>query len=198
MLRKYFTAVSRRYRQKEHPWYMAPLTYLMNHPVYFSVNRKTVTRAIWIGIFVGFLPIPMQMAVAAILAIMARVNIPVAVLGVWITNPLTMVPLFYLAYRLGAAMLSMPIELWPSEQSLLEMSQGMGSVWKAMLYGGVVLGLSVATVAYISVSIIWQVSTAIRYRERRQRRELRDRKAQSAEKDDPASTAKQNPGANPD
>ena len=177
---------------------MAPLTYLMNHPVYFSVNRKTVTRAIWIGIFVGFLPIPMQMAVAAILAIIARVNIPVAVLGVWITNPLTMVPLFYLAYRLGAAMLSMPIELWPSEHSLLEMSQGMGGIWKATLYGGVVLGLSVATVAYISVSIIWQVSTAIRYRERKQRREQRDRKAQSAETDDPESTAKQNPGANPD
>ena len=140
----------------------------------------------------------MQMAVAAILAIMARVNIPVAVLVVWITNPLTMVPLFYLAYRLGAAMLDMPIELWPSEHSLLDMSQGIGGVWKATLYGGVVLGLSVATVAYISVSIIWQASTAIRYRERKQRRKLRARKAQSTQTGDPASITKQNPGANPD
>ena len=88
---------------------MSPLTYVMNHPVYFSVSRRSISRGVWIGVFVAFIPIPMQMGVAAALALLARVNIPVAVLVVWVTNPLTMWPLFYLAYRLGAAILHIPI-----------------------------------------------------------------------------------------
>jgi len=187
MLRRYFTDVSRRYRQKEHPWYMAPLTYVMNHPVYFSVSRRSIARGVWIGVFVAFIPIPMQMGVAAALALVARVNIPVAVLGVWVTNPLTMLPLFYLAYRLGAAILHIPIEHWPADFNLVETLQGMGTIWEATLYGGVVLGLSLATVSYIAVSMIWSISAAIRYRERTLKRRLRVRKAAKADPAEPGS-----------
>jgi uncharacterized protein (DUF2062 family) len=190
MLRKYFTNISRKYREKEHPWYMAPLTYVMNHPVYFSVSRRTISRGVWIGVFVAFLPIPMQMGVAALLALIARVNTPVAVLGVWVTNPLTMWPLFYLAYRLGAALLHVPIEPWPEDSNFLGALQGMGIIWEATLYGGVILGLSLATASYIAVSSIWSISAAIRYRERTLKRRLRRRKA---EKTDPAE-----PGTNLD
>jgi uncharacterized protein (DUF2062 family) len=172
MNRKYFTEVSRQYQQKEHPWYMLPLSYLMTHPVYFSVNRKTISRAIWIGVFIGFLPIPMQMLVAVMLALVARVNIPIAAIGVWVTNPFTMVPLFYLAYRLGAAMLNMPIEPWPIDFNFSGFSQDMGGIWKAMLYGGVVLGLSLATVSYIFVNLVWRTSIAYRYRERKKNRRI--------------------------
>jgi len=167
MPRQYFTKVSRRYRQKEQPWYLHPLRYVMDHPVYFSVNRKTVTRAIWIGVFVSFIPIPMQMLVAVLLALLARVNIAVAAIGVWVTNPFTMVPLFYLAYRLGAVMLNMPIEPWPTDMDFSSFSKDMGAIWKATLYGGIFVGLSSATVCYIAANAIWRFSTAVKYRERR-------------------------------
>ncbi len=149
---------------------MSPFSYLMTHPVYFSVNRKTIGRAIWIGLFVGFLPIPMQMLVAVMLALVARVNIPVAAIGVWVTNPFTMVPLYYLAYRLGATMLEMPIEPWPADFNFSAFYQDMGGIWIAMLYGGVVLGLSLATASYILFNVVWRISTAYKYRERKQKR----------------------------
>ena len=155
---------------------MSPFSYVMTHPIYFSVNRKTISRAIWIGVFVAFLPIPMQMLVAVMLALVARVNIPLAAIGVWVTNPLTMVPLFYLAYRLGAAMLQMPIEPWPADFSFSSFSQDMGGIWKAMLYGGIVLGLSLATTSYFVVNLIWRISIAYRYRERKENRRIQLRK----------------------
>jgi len=164
---------------------MAPLTYVMNHPVYFSVSRRTISRGVWIGVFVAFIPIPMQMGVAALLALIARVNIPVAVLGVWVTNPLTMWPLFYLAYRLGAAILHIPIEPWPADFNFLETIYGMGKIWEVTLYGGVVLGLSLATLSYIAISMIWSLSAAIRYRERKLKRGLRLRKAAKADPAEP-------------
>ncbi len=191
MPRKYFTDISRRYRQKEHPWYMAPLTYVMNHPVYFSVSRRTIARAVWIGVFVAFIPIPMQMLVAAILAIVARVNIPVAVLGVWVTNPLTLWPLFYLAYRLGAVILQIPIQVWPETYDVVDILQSVGNAWEATLYGGVILGLSLATLAYIAVGLIWRFQAVIRYRDRRKNRRIGWGKKNQTE-------INNDPGANPD
>ena len=53
------------------------------------------------GLFIAFMPIPGHMIVAIMAALLLRVNIPVAAMAVWVTNPLTVVPIFYLAYRLG-------------------------------------------------------------------------------------------------
>ena len=51
-----------------------------------------------IGVFFGMLPIPIQMLSAALIAYLARVNIPAAVAGTWASNPLTMPFLWYLQY----------------------------------------------------------------------------------------------------
>jgi len=169
MPRQYFTKVSRQFRQKEQPWYLHPFRYILSHPVYFSANRRSVCRAIWIGVFCAFIPIPGQTLVAVLAALGARVNIPVSAIGVWVTNPLTMAPLFYLAYRLGATLLNVPLEPFPSDFSI-EAIRGLGSVWTTTLYGGLFLGLASATLAYISASAIWRLSTASRYRMRRAKR----------------------------
>jgi hypothetical protein len=60
-----------------------------------------------LGIFVGMLPIMgIQMAVVAILALPFRANIKAGVIGVWISNPLTFIPLYYANYRFGLLFLA--------------------------------------------------------------------------------------------
>ena len=50
----------------------------------------------------AFLPVPFQMVLAALGALWRRVNLPLAVALICITNPLTMAPAFYLCYKVGA------------------------------------------------------------------------------------------------
>lgn len=55
-----------------------------------------------LGIFIGFLPIMgIQMATATLLALPLRANLKAANAGVWISNPITFIPLYYVNYLLG-------------------------------------------------------------------------------------------------
>ena len=55
--------------------------------------------AAFVGLFSAFIPVPSQMLLAAI-AIVTRVNLPISVALVWITNPITIPPCF------------MPLTVW--------------------------------------------------------------------------------------
>lgn len=66
-----------------------------------------VALGLALGIFIGMLPIMgIQMAVVAVLALPLRANIKAAVAGVWISNPITVIPLYYANYRFGLLFLS--------------------------------------------------------------------------------------------
>ena len=58
-----------------------------------------------LGLFVAYLPFPGHMLIAGLSALALRVNIPVAVASVWVSNPATMVPMFYAAYEVGRRLL---------------------------------------------------------------------------------------------
>ena len=68
----------------------------------------------------AFLPLPFQMFIAAFIAFYANANLPISVGLVWISNPLTIPPLFYGTYLLGAWMLDTPTAELEIELSLEE------------------------------------------------------------------------------
>ena len=60
-----------------------------------------VTRGIAVGLFWGFIPMPFQMAGVMATTPLFRFNAPIALLTVWLSNPLTYAPLWYLEYVTG-------------------------------------------------------------------------------------------------
>ncbi len=75
---------------------------LTHDPNLWHLNRHSVSRAMAAGLFAAFIPMPMQMLLAAGLAVWIRSNLPSSVGLVWLTNPITMPPVFYCTYKLGA------------------------------------------------------------------------------------------------
>ena len=170
MPRKFFTRVSARYRKKKvHPWYLRPFEYILAHPAYFSATRRSVGGGLWVGIFIGLLPIPGQTVVAVIGSILLRVNVPIAAVTVWISNPITFVPIFYLSYRIGAILLDIPTETFPDELSWAWLSEELVARWKPLALGSFIMALSVSSTVYLLVSVSWHVSTVRRYRSRHNR-----------------------------
>lgn len=75
------------------------------HPALWHLNRRSAAGGIATGLFCGLIPGPLQMLGAAIGALIFRVNLPLALATTLYTNPLTIVPLYLLAYELGAFVL---------------------------------------------------------------------------------------------
>jgi uncharacterized protein (DUF2062 family) len=135
----------------------------------WHLNRRSVSRAMAIGLFAAFLPVPMQMLVAACLAIPARANLPIATGLVWITNPLTMPFVFYCTYRLGAWVLDTPPRHLPESISLDWITSQFGSMWQPFLLGSVLTGLIMGALGFGLTLLYWRWWVARQWRRRRQR-----------------------------
>jgi len=167
MPRRFFSRLSRRYDpKKKYPWYLRPFEFLLTHPVYFSAGRRAVSGGIALGLFLGLLPIPAQTLLAIVGALLLRVNLPLAALSVWVSNPLTIFPLFYFAYRIGAVLLDIPVEFIPPEPSLAWLREEFALLWRPLLYGSLLIATSAASIAYLSISATWHIVTLRRYRQR--------------------------------
>ena len=90
---------------------------LLHDPNLLHLNRRSVSGAFFVGLFMAFVPLPTQMIFAAGVAIWLRVNLPISVGLVWITNPITIPPMFYFAYKVGAWILNEPVMEWQFELS---------------------------------------------------------------------------------
>src|SRR5438034_11757201 len=81
---------------------LRPFAPHLTHSSLWRLNRRSVPRGVALGLFVAVIIPVMHTAIAALLAIPARANIAVAAIFTLIVNPLTIPPLYYAAYRVGA------------------------------------------------------------------------------------------------
>lgn len=75
---------------------------LLTRPSLWHLNRHGVARGVAIGLVTGLIPGPFQILSAAAFAIVFRANLAVAALTTFYTNPITFIPLYILAYKIGA------------------------------------------------------------------------------------------------
>lgn len=139
----------------------------------WHLNRYSASMAFFIGLFVAFMPVPAQMPIAAVLALLARCNLPISVCLVWITNPLTMPALFFLAYKVGALMINVPVMPIEFQLSFDWLTQQLTSIWQPFLLGCLICGLFSGSVGYFVISMLWRWRVSVHWRERKRRRARR-------------------------
>ena len=149
----------------------------LDHPNLWHLNRRSVPLAFAIGLFAGLIPGPLQMLGALLLAVSLKKNIPVALVTTFYTNPLTIVPLYVLAYKYGALLLGrhgaaakiaffeMDWTDWTG--SALRMADWALSLGKPLALGLVALALTLALVGYVAARIGWRLHVLSSWRARR-------------------------------
>lgn len=139
----------------------------MADPALWSRSRKSVARAFGWGLFVAALPLPGQTVIAALIAIGLRVNLPVAAVTVFVTNPVTMVPIYWVAYRLGAGMLGLDPVAVAIEPSWAWLGENLARVGLPLALGSLLLGALAGCTGYLAVNVIWRGITLRRALRRR-------------------------------
>ena len=71
-------------------------------PMLWYVNRKSISKAMFIGTFWGILPIPFHTVLIVFTILIFEANLPIGLLLSWIMNPLTIVPILFLAFWIGS------------------------------------------------------------------------------------------------
>jgi len=128
----------------------------LQDPGIWHVNRRSISGAIAVGLFCAVMPIPFQMLLAAIGAILFRVNILIAVPTVWASNPLTIPPIFYFCYQVGVLILGTTSGEFHFELSFDWLTTELLLIWRPFLLGCLVVASGSAFIGYWSVRILWR------------------------------------------
>ena len=127
----------------------------IDSPNLWHIHSGSVSRAFACGLFSGFMPIPFQTLLVAILAIIFRANLAIAVILIWFSNPLTGAPIFYFAYKIGTRILNTPVYGLKFELSWAWFHTQFLHIWKPLLIGSIACGLITALIGYLTVRIIY-------------------------------------------
>ena len=141
-------------------WFMAPFRHLLHDPRLWGVRRRWVVPAFAIGLFVAFMPFPGHTLMGALAALTLRVNIPIAAVATWVSNPATMFPMYYFAYRLGSGLLGWELQPFKFEPTFDWVTHTFVNIWQPMLLGSVLLGTAAAIVGYVVLDGLWRLSLA--------------------------------------
>ncbi len=142
-------------------------------PNLWHLNKRSVSGAASVGLFCAFIPLPMQMLIAAASALVFRVNLPLSVALVWITNPITIPPMFYSTYLVGCWLLGLPAGDIKFELSG-EMLNELGKVWEPLLLGSLLVGSLAAVLANLFARGMWRLLVVKNWQRRRQLRKSRE------------------------
>ncbi|MCL1143138.1 DUF2062 domain-containing protein [Shewanella gaetbuli] len=140
---------------------------LLEKPNLWLLNRKSAPGAFAVGLFVAWLPMPFQMVAAAGLAIFFNVNIPVAVALVWLTNPVTMPFMFYVAYLLGSKLMGLPSQHFEFQLDWQWIEASIHTIGPPFLLGCLALGAISSLIGYFVIQSLWKYSILFKWQKRK-------------------------------
>jgi len=124
----------------------------------WHLNRRSARGAFSVGLFFAFIPVPFHMVLAAACAIPFRVNLPLSVALVWLTNPLTMPPIFYCSYRVGVFALGHEVQPFHFEASWEWLVESLTTIGPAFILGSLICASIAAFIGYFGIDWLWRHS----------------------------------------
>jgi len=129
----------------------------LQDPSLWHINRRSCSLAVALGMFCAFIPVPFQMLIAAVGAVLLRVNILVAVPMVWVSNPVTMGPMYFFCYLIGANILGTEPAGFEFELSFDWLLNELIAIWQPFLLGCLIVGLIASLLSFVLVRILWHL-----------------------------------------
>jgi uncharacterized protein len=147
-------------------WFLRPFGDRLVDPYLWTLHRRGVTAAFGVGLAISFIPFPGHMLLACTLAVLCRLNIPVACAATFVVNPFTIVPLYYCAYRVGETLLREPHHHFHFVPSLHWLRHGLTPVWRPFFLGCLVCGVLAGVLGWAILEWVWRWQVISRYRAR--------------------------------
>jgi len=157
-----FKKIYNKYAPKEHHLKNTLLHKILGErifePALWKPTKKGIIWAFTLGTFIAFTPtVGGQMIIAGLIAVFFRINIPVSLLTVWISNPLTIIFIYSLEIKIGMSILGNEFG-FHKIHSVEEFFQYI----IPLSIGGAVLSVSMGIIAYILVNIMFKIGGSIK------------------------------------
>lgn len=133
----------------------------------WSLNRRSITMAFGAGIAISFIPLPIHLVAGLVAAMIWHLNVPTLVVMSMLVNPVTALPLYYFAYRVGVLLLGARQQTFEFELSFDWLRAGLGAVWHPFLLGCIVCAVVGGYCGYRLLELVWRISTMNRKSARR-------------------------------
>ena len=178
-MRKFFGKFLPHHETVKNQRWLKPFGSWLQHHNLWHLHRRSVAGGVAVGLFCGLIPGPLQMITAALLAALFRVNLPVAAFTTLYTNPFTILPLYAIAYEIGAWVsdvrsgtpvehLAFPEMHWHGWTT--ELWAWLQTLGKPLLIGLPMLAVGLAISGYFAVRVAWRVMVIVKWRARKHRR----------------------------
>lgn len=169
----------------------------LHHPRLWHLSRKGISLGVAIGMFFGLLLPFGQIPLAGGMAILMRANVPVALASTFVSNPITVPAIYYLAYRLGVLLVGAEASAppapgfeghgaWPDplrierhaadarEAGALAAAWGrIEAMGKPLLVGLAVLSVTGGLLTHALVNLLWRLNVRTAWRRRLKERARR-------------------------
>ena len=140
----------------------------LHDPNIWHIHRRSSAGGAAIGVFCAFIPIPIQTLSAAALAILFRMNLPIAILFSFLANPITVPFIFFYSYKLGSILFGLEenqiTNIIPENTTIIEWFNTIFlNIWEPLLIGCLILGLISSSITYFLIRLIWRIGAVVKW-----------------------------------
>ena len=143
---------------------------LTNDPNLFHLNRHSVSLAFALGIFCAFIPLPGQTLIVLLFCYLLGANLPIGILLIWISNPITIPPMFYLTYQLGTRILDTEAVQFTVKMNWQWLETLGNDILLPLFVGSFICGMILSITSYVIIFYLWRWKVVKNWRLRRQKR----------------------------